>query len=84
MKLTKQEVINIAEALGFHLDYDQWDVKDTEWMRFQLPEELDEQHMRLIWYKNSNLTAISRAKTIIFQAGQKYKIQQINKLENFI
>lgn len=57
--MTKEEIIEIAEQLGFHLDYDgKWNNPDKgeystgDWMRFCLPDELDEKDLRWIWYKD--------------------------------
>jgi len=56
--MIKEEIIKYAESLGFHLDYDKWDNQDKgefsngDWLRFQLPEDLDEKDLRWIWYKN--------------------------------
>lgn len=78
--LNKDAVVNIAVAMGFHLDYDQWDVDGKEWMRFELSPELDEQNLRLIWYKGDGIEFnLRRASTILFKAGQKAKIKQLNE-----
>lgn len=82
MNLTRNQIIEIAETLGFRLDYDQWNVKDKEWMRFELPPHLDEEYLRLIWYKDGDIRAFEEVKRILFQAGQKAKIKQFNEYIN--
>ncbi len=78
--LNKETVITIAVAMGFHLDYDQWDVDGKEWMRFELDKTLDEPNLRLIWYKGDGIEFnLRRASTILFKAGQKAKIKQLNE-----
>lgn len=78
--MTKEEIIHIVTGMGFHLDYDQWDVEGKGWMRFVLKEELDEKDLRLIWWKNVDMIGnLSRVATILFKAGQKAKIQQLNQ-----
>jgi len=79
----KNDIIEIAEAMGFKIDYDQWSVKDKKWIRFKLNDNLDEPKLRLIWYKDSLLVEnLCMASDILFKAGQKHKISQINKLES--
>ena len=81
--MIKEEIIEIVTAMGFHLDYDQWDVEDKEWLRFQLRDELDEPDLRLIWWKDvGDAGNFARAATILFKAGQKAKIQQLNQYIN--
>ena len=75
-KLTKAQVITICESLGFRLDLDRFK-EANGWIRFQLPDHLDERDLRLIWYKHRdqehNLKAASQ---ILFKAGQKaYKLK---------
>ncbi len=82
--LTKEKIIVIATAMGFHLDYDQWGATGKEWMRFELNNEnLDEPDLRLIWYKDDpDENNFARAANILFKAGQKKKVQSINELIN--
>lgn len=81
--MTKEEIINNVSAMGFHLNYDQWDIEDKGWMRFQLKEELDEPNLRLIWWSSvSDIANFARAAEILFKAGQKAKMQQLNKYVN--
>ena len=73
--MDKREVIKIAEAMGFHLDYDQWD--DKGWIRLELQKTLDEPNLRWIWYKGSSDDEnLGRVAQILFKAGQKWA--QIN------
>lgn len=78
--MKKEEVIEIVESMGFRLDYDQWDIKDKGWVRFVLNDDLDEKDLRWIWYEEDSLSEnFSRGAKILFTAGQKAKIQQMNK-----
>ena len=79
LKMTKNKIVQIVQAMGFHLDLDRWSEEDG-WMRFQLKNELDERDLRLIWWKNvDELSNFKRASDILFKAGQKAKIQQLNE-----
>jgi len=81
--MTREEIINVVSAMGFRLDYDQWDIEDKGWMRFQLKKELDEPTLRLIWWRSLSDTAnFARAAEILFKAGQKAKMQQLNEYVN--
>lgn len=76
--MKKEEIINLAQHMGFHLDYDQWDNKG--WLRFQLDDKLDEKDLRWIYNKNYDFGANLRVgANILFKAGQKYKASQINE-----
>jgi len=79
--MKKENAISIAAAMGFKLDYDQWDIEDKNWIRFVLSnDDLDEKNFRLIWYKDDSIEQnLKRAANILFKAGQKAKIQQINE-----
>lgn len=78
--MTKDKIIGIATSMRFKLDYDQWDVDDKGWIRFVLSEDLDEKDLRWIWWKDSTLESnLSRGAAILFKAGQKAKIAQLNK-----
>lgn len=77
--MNKQEIIAIVEAMGFELDYDQLDEPMKQWMRFVLKDSLDEPDLRWIWYKDESDTFnMRRGGNILFKAGQKAKLQQIN------
>lgn len=77
--MTKEDIIKIADGMGFFLDLDQFEEKN--WMRFELKKrELDESCFRWIWWKNDDLQFnLSHGAQILFKAGQKAKIQQINE-----
>lgn len=76
--MIKTDVIDIATAMGFHMNYDQWDAPDKEWIRFELPKSLNEQEMRWIWWKDVSLVEnLRRGAQILFLAGQKAKVQDI-------
>lgn len=72
-KLSKAEIIKIVSEMGFHLNYDQFDVLGKNWMRFELNTKgLDEQNLRWIWYKDDSLAEnFSHGAKILFKAGQK-------------
>jgi hypothetical protein len=82
--MNKEAAIAAAQAMGFRLDYDQWDVAGKGWIRFVLNrEELDEKEMRLIWYQADPLESNLRvAANILFRAGQKAKALQITQYAN--
>jgi hypothetical protein len=59
--LNKEQIISLAESIGFKLDYDKWDNPDTnefsngKWLRFiSQDESLDERELRWIWYKEDS------------------------------
>lgn len=81
--MEKEQIINIVSSMGFSLDYDQWVVPHKEWMRFTLTNQsLDEKKLRLIWWKDLTIEDnLKLASQILFKAGQKYKIQQLSKME---
>ena len=77
--MKKEDIINIAVAMRFRLDLDMFDVEGKEWMRFELKEDLDERALRWIWYKNNtDVQNFAMASEILFKAGQKAKMQQLN------
>ena len=56
--MNKEEIICLAESMGFKLDYDKWENIDNsefsngEWLRFiSIDDGLDERDLRWIWYK---------------------------------
>lgn len=77
--MNKEEIIKITNGMGFSLDLDQFD--EDNWMRFQLKKrELDEKNFRWIWWKNDDLYFnLSNGARILFRAGQKAKMQQLNE-----
>ncbi len=79
--MTKENVISIAIAMSFKLNYDQWEIEDKEWIRFVLSnDDLDEKNFRLIWYKNDSIEEnLERAANILFKSGKKAKIKQISE-----
>ena len=69
--------------MGFKLDYDQFNDPMKEWMRFCLKDSLDEVDLRWIWYKNDSLEEnFGRGGNILFKAGQKAKMQQMNTYQS--
>jgi len=58
--MNKQEIIQLAESMGFKLDYDKWNNPDKgefsngDWLRFvSIDDSLDEKDLRWIWFKDS-------------------------------
>lgn len=78
--MEKKEIIEIASALGFDMDYDQFDVERKSWIRFTLKDEqLDEPDLRFIWYRNFSLVDnLKMASSILFKAGQKAYRERMN------
>lgn len=69
--MKKQQIIAMAQAMGFTLDLDRFD-EAKAYMRFQLKKELDEIELRWIWYRGSTDEAnIHRGAEALFRAGQK-------------
>ena len=80
--MEKEQVISIAQSMGFWLDYDQWGVDGKEWIRFYF-KGYDTTNMCLIWWKRETLDLVmKRAANIIYIAGQEHKIKQINGVSN--
>ena len=60
--MEKQKIIELAQSLGFVLDYDKFDDKEypvdsnnLRYLRFESNDkELDEKDLRWIWYKNDS------------------------------
>ena len=78
--MKKEDVIENALALGFVLDYDQWDAEGKGWIRFQLEEaNLQEKELTLIWWKDAILSAnLHHAGQILFKSGRKSKVMELN------
>ena len=80
--MNKEQIITIAQSMGFVLDYDQWDVEGKEWLRFDF-KGYDTKDMCLIWWKSESLESnLREAANIIYRAGQRMKIKQINEIVN--
>ncbi len=80
--MEKDLVIAILSAMGFELDYDQWDVDGKEWARFGLKnKELRHPDLCVIWRKNDmadrNFSMVSDK---LFKAGQKDKVLHLRRL----
>ena len=81
--MTQDQIIKIVTSMGFHLDFDQFNEPMKEWMRFMLKDELDEPDLRWIWYKSDSLEEnFKRGSKILFKAGQKAKMQQMNTYQS--
>ncbi len=80
--MTKEEIIKIAEGLGYVLDLDRFDAEGQNWMRFELPDFQDDPDLRWIWQRSfpdkANFTG---GGNILFKAGQKAFRQ---KLDEFV
>jgi hypothetical protein len=75
--MNKEQVITIAQSMGFVLDYDQWDVEGKEWLRFHF-KGYNTKDMYLIWCKSESLDSnLREAANIIYRAGQQFKVKQL-------
>jgi hypothetical protein len=81
--LSKQEIIQIAESMGFKLDYDKFDDKEypgdsnnLRYLRFvSIEDDLDEKELRWIWYKkDSNQDNMQRGMHIQSRLNKKRQI----------
>lgn len=86
--MEKQEIIKVAEQMGFQLDYDKFDDKEypgdsngLRYLRFiSQDEKLDEKDLRWIWYKNdSTKDNIIRGRHIQARLKKKKEIQDFLK-----
>lgn len=87
--MKKEEIITLANDMGFLLDYDRFDDKDypgvanpdLRFLRFITDKEnLDERELRWIWYKDdSDDTNIRRGKRIQSRLQRKAEVQQFLK-----
>lgn len=86
--MNKEEIISLAESMGFVLDYDKFDDKvypgdsnNLRFLRFTSPEEdLDERGLRWIWYKDVEQNKnIEQGKYI--QSRLKRKREVLNSLK---
>jgi len=81
--MTNDEIIKLADSLGFELDYDKSEIRedasefDLRYMRFVSKDEsLDEPDLRWIWYmEDSDSDNINRGKHIISRLEKKKSIQ---------
>jgi hypothetical protein len=75
--MNKEQIINIAQSMGFVLDYDQWDVEGKEWLRFHF-KGYNTKDICLIWGKGDPLESVlKQAANIIYRAGQQFKVKQL-------
>jgi hypothetical protein len=85
--MKKQEIIQLAESMGFKLDYDKWNNPDKgefsngDWLRFvSNNDSLDEKNLRWIWFKDDNdETNIKIGKHIQSRLLKKKEIQEFLK-----
>lgn len=87
--MKKEEIITLANSMGFLLDYDRFDDKDypgvanpdLRFMRFiSYSDELDERDLRWIWYKeDSDEDNIRIGKKIQSRLQRKAQIQEFLK-----
>lgn len=81
----KEEIINLANSMGFKLDYDKYDDKEypgdsnnLRFLRFVSKEDnLDEKDLRWIWYKDDNYeNNLNRGLYIQSRLNRKKEIQE--------
>lgn len=86
--MNKEEIIQLAESMGFILQYDKYDDKkypgestDLRYLRFICPDPLlDEPDLRWIWYKHVNDdTNIANGEHIKARIKRKKEIQEYLK-----
>lgn len=86
--MDKQEIIQLAESMGFKLNYDKFDDKEypgdsnvLRYLRFVSKDDnLDEKDLRWIWYKeDSNQDNIARGILIQKRLKKKKEIQEFLK-----
>lgn len=86
--MSKEEIINFADLIGFKLDYDKFDDKEypgdsnqLRYLRFVSKEDdLDEKDLRWIWYKgDSDEDNINRGRHIQQRLKRKKEIQKFLK-----
>ncbi len=78
--MKKEQIIKIAEALGFKLEYDSWD-DYGETMDFKLDSDLHERGFSWVWHKAKSIDEnMVDAGVILFRAGQKALRQNIQRI----
>jgi hypothetical protein len=86
--MNKQEIIQLAESMGFKFDYDKFDDKEylgdsngLRYLRFvSTDDSLDEKDLRWIWFKDSeDKENIIRGKVIQSRLLKKKQIQEFLK-----
>lgn len=86
--MKKDEIIKLAESMGFKLDYDKFDDKEypgdsnnLRYLRFVSNDDsLDEKDLRWIWFKDSeDKENIIRGKVIESRLKKKKQIQEFLK-----
>lgn len=76
----KKLIIEIMQSLGFTVEYDQWDDKHKQWIRFRHENDSEQlQDFAMIWYKKSTMRAnLQKAAGILMSIAKYLKIQEIN------
>lgn len=85
--MNKNEIIKLANSMGFLLDYDKWNNPDKgefsngNWLRFVTDkEEIDEKILRWIWYKDDSYEDnINRGQHIQSRLLKKAKVLEMLK-----
>lgn len=86
--MDKQSIIQIAESMGFKLDYDKYDdasypgnSSNVRFLRFVCEDDsLDEKDLRWVWYKrSSDKDNIERGERIRARLIKKKQIQDFLK-----
>lgn len=81
--MNKEEIIKLADSLGFDLDYDKSELREDageyeiSYMRFTFKDEsLDEPDLRWIWYmEDSDSDNINRGRGILARINKKKTIK---------
>jgi hypothetical protein len=80
--MKKQEIIQLAESLGFKFDYEKIEPSPLGyWIRFVSQDDsLDEKDLRWIWYLNDpDEENIKRGKYIKSRLDKKKQVQEFLK-----
>ena len=75
--MTKEEIIKTAESMGYRFDFE-----IEQWLRFCLPDDIDEPELRWIWWLDNELTDQEQIKQGLFiksRGDKKRKIQEFLK-----
>jgi hypothetical protein len=87
--MNKEEIVKLAESMGFKLDYDRFDDKEylgvannsLRFIRFISPDKtLDEPDLRWIWYKDEDYESnVNRGHYVLSRLNRKKEIQEFLK-----
>lgn len=85
--MNKYEIVEAVEGMGFRLDLDRYEQPGMEWLRFVINHDdlKEDEDYEWYWRKSKTLAAnFEIGARILFQAGQKLKIHQFNKIIDFL